>query len=236
MEGWSQKRAGKRFLVNDSDNFKKKIDSATVNNSMKELEEISAQIRSLELFKESMVHAMRNGMGQRYQQAIGQRDLEASKMNRLLLLSHQKETDADQLFLQIHEDENRLMNINAIRRGIVFDRHHKNSVKLMADYNKLTKDMQALQHKIKAMKKEHDKIMAEVTGMEDAIMQHKMNSKNAFNVLGDAPAKIQKKIASVERKITSLGHRQKHLMRTIAHNMSSVQLKASGAYISDSDE
>ena len=236
MEGWSQQRAGKRFLVNDGDTFKKKIDSTTVNKSMKELDEISAKIKSLELFKESMTYAMRNGMGRRYQDAIGQRDLETSKMNHLLSMSHQKEAAADKIFMQIREDENRLVNVNAIRRVIVFDRHHKNSSKMMADYKKLSVDKQALQHKIKALYSEYHKLMAEVNGMEDAIMQHKMNSKKAFDVLGDAPAKIQKKIAAVERKITSLGHRQKHLLRTVAHNMSSVQLKASGCYVGDSDD
>ena len=228
-----QQRMGKRLVSGN----KTALGGTLVNGAMKEYEDIEVQKRNLELFKHSMIHALDKGLGGRYGEAIQRRDAADAAVSNMIDRYNELSSQYDKSLSEADIEINRLRNINAQRRVIVFERNKGGDMRArMADFQLLTQQRQEVQRRINA-------IQADIAGMQRAldeldgrIMHMKATSKNSFDSLGESSAKIQKKIQKVERKITSLGYRQKQLLHQIANNMSRAQLRATGCYTGDSSD
>lgn len=213
------------------------ISATVVNSNMREYEEIDTQKRNLELFKYSMIHALKNGMGNRYTDAVQQRDALDKEVSQIMDSYSRLTGDYDNLLFDMDVEAGRLRNINAQRRIIVFNRNVGKKLEVnTAAYRLLTQQQQETKLKLKSMQRTQKEIESRLDQLDNLLMKKKTQSKNSFQSLGETPAKLQKKIAAVDRKITTLGHRQKQLLRQIAGQMSRVQLRATGCHADNNDQ
>lgn len=232
MDNILQLKSGKRFVSDDSITG---IANTLVNQDMKEYEELDVQKRKLLLFKQSMVLSLKNIFGDQYSKALHDRDKNVGEMISLLSLTTARETELYELERELVESRNRLMNINAQRRGLVFDNHHRLRDKNFQDYKNLTDIMLKTQNKIAKLERDFGVVSNRLIDLENTIMQYKNKSTDAFKVLGETPAKFQKKIADIERQMSKIEFRQKQLLMQMGNQASKIHLRSTGVHVDDDD-
>jgi predicted nucleic acid-binding Zn-ribbon protein len=207
-----------------------------LNTVMQDYEEIIVKIRKLEIFKKSLSRMLNNGLGNKYSQSIQQRDTIDREIYKALDSYAKLIHKYEELSFDVANETDRLRNINAQRRYIVFDRNVGQMTReSMAAYITLNKQQEEVQSKLNEMYRERGEMQSRLNQLDNFIIKRKYESENIFTSLGEKTAKIHKKIADIEREMSTLEFRRRHVLRQITNQASKGQLRATGCNVTNSD-